>query len=113
MEASVAIIIALAFALSPYLLIALLVLFLVVGVPNLPPFLRPLLPGPVIQASLSSHCCLRFTSVKLAVDSRQHMFAVMMPHIKACAQYQMQSMRWAADALSVVDWSVRWLGVSI
>ncbi|BDA45065.1 hypothetical protein COCOBI_06-5450 [Coccomyxa sp. Obi] len=48
-EASVAIIIALAFALSPYLLIGLVVLFLVVGVPNMPPFLRPLLPGPVIQ----------------------------------------------------------------
>ncbi|CAL8469189.1 g8730 [Coccomyxa elongata] len=48
-EASIAIIIALAFALSPYLLIGLVVLFLVVGVPNLPPFLRPLLPGPVIQ----------------------------------------------------------------
>lgn len=57
-EASVAIIIVLAFALSPYLLIGLVVLFLVVGVPNLPPFLRPLLPGPVIQASSSPRCFL-------------------------------------------------------
>ncbi|KAK9907977.1 hypothetical protein WJX75_000941 [Coccomyxa subellipsoidea] len=48
-ESSAAIIIALAIILSPYLLIALVVLFLIVGVPNLPSFLRPLLPAPVVQ----------------------------------------------------------------
>ncbi|EIE21095.1 hypothetical protein COCSUDRAFT_57016 [Coccomyxa subellipsoidea C-169] len=48
-EASAAIIIGLAIILSPYLLIALVVLFLLVGVPNLPSFLRPLLPAPIVQ----------------------------------------------------------------
>ncbi len=53
-EASAAIIIGLAIILSPYLLIALVVLFLVVGVPNLPSFLRPLLPAPIVQVSSSA-----------------------------------------------------------
>ena len=49
MEVSAAIIVALAFALSPYILILGVALLLVTGVPKLPPFLRPVLPGPLIQ----------------------------------------------------------------
>ena len=43
------IIVSLAFALSPYILILGAVLLLVTGVPKLPPFLRPMLPGPLLE----------------------------------------------------------------
>lgn len=51
-ESSAAIIVVLAIALSPYILVLLLVLLLVVGVPSLPPFLRPLLPQPIVQVRI-------------------------------------------------------------
>ena len=48
------IIVALAFALSPYILILGAVLLLVTGVPTLPPFLRPVVPAPVLEVRLVS-----------------------------------------------------------
>jgi hypothetical protein len=51
---SAAIIVVLAVALSPYILIGLVALLLVVGVPNLPPFLQPLVPAPIVQVNIPS-----------------------------------------------------------
>jgi hypothetical protein len=57
---SAVILLALAFALSPYILLFGLALLLIYGVPALPPFLRPLIPAPLVQVcachSLSARC---------------------------------------------------------
>ena len=50
---SALILLALTFALSPYILLFGLALLLIYGVPVLPPFLRPIIPAPLVQAGAS------------------------------------------------------------
>lgn len=71
-ESSAAIIIALAIILSPYLLIALVVLILIVGVPNLPSFLRPLLPAPVVQVTFRVLNAVPCIAVRLVLSKAPH-----------------------------------------
>ena len=49
-ETSAVILIGLGFVLSPYLLLGAAVFLLLFGVPNIPVFMRPLVPAPLLEA---------------------------------------------------------------
>ena len=49
-ETSAFVLIGLGFVLSPYLLLGAAVFLLLFGVPNIPAFMRPLVPAPLLEA---------------------------------------------------------------
>ena len=98
-ETSAVIIVALAFALSPYILVLGAVLVLVTGVPSLPPFLRPVVPAPVLEV----HLGILFQPFGIVHISRlEHRsfltHADTAPRIEACAVLWRQSRRSARPA---------------